>query len=235
MLLLCILCYMYVVEVATSTNCPEYVFRRIPLNVSITHNLFTADKGLTVKECGQKCIGTTSCASFSYLQGHVSQCYLFTRRVRLGLDQTVQPGPVTYWLLQETCPSDYTYNATNNICYKAYFDSTDLMSWAEAMNRCEEDGGYLYMANTTEKFNLIKSLNVPSRVEAYMGCTRHRGVKVTWKCLDGSDFVGEWYPGEPSSTIEDCVAIIYGNLIGALDVNCLGLRRFICEIPVRFP
>ncbi|KAK6167676.1 hypothetical protein SNE40_021646 [Patella caerulea] len=218
---------------AASINCPNNVFQLITtLTDTLVDNAIGMHTGLTVKRCGEKCLETPTCASFSYLLKDGYECHLFGHHAWYGWNNhTVYNELVTYWLLAELCPSDYKYNTTYNVCYKAYFGSADERDFLDAMARCQQDGGYLYVGNTAEKFQIIQGLDSSSYNNVYIGGTR-LGQEWTW--MDGSAINNMvWHPGEPSNLNEKCAAIIYGSQNAALDISCTAKRKFICEIPIR--
>ncbi|KAK6165563.1 hypothetical protein SNE40_022469 [Patella caerulea] len=217
--------------VIATADCPEKVFKRIPLKDSLFSNYLHFYADVTVKMCAEKCVETSTCASFSYIQTGITKCYIFQDRVWPGLNQTYQQHMVTYWLLAETCPLGYTYNISLNVCYKVF---TNQLQWLDAMNLCEEEGGYLYLGNTMERFQIIQNLEASYNDIVHIGGT---GRDTLWSWLDGSEITNSlWYPGEPTNFEgETCAGIIYrDNIRQALDQSCTAVRKFVCEIPTRF-
>ena len=53
------------------------------------------------------------------------------------------------------CPTDanYQYVASADVCYKPV--TTERLSWGNASQACQADGGHLYIANTPKKMAVV--------------------------------------------------------------------------------
>ncbi|KAK6166190.1 hypothetical protein SNE40_022947 [Patella caerulea] len=215
--------------------CPDYVFQRIEFNNYLVSS-FTNYNGVSVKECGEKCVEKAGCVSFSY-KLDIEACYVFESWIWSGMAGASDEGLVTYWRLTEECPSDYIYNSTYNVCFKAYIDDTDRMIWDDAMGRCKNDGGYLYLGNSLEKLKVMKDLYGEATVvdtRVFVGAT-DVVEENNWKWLDGSA-IEYWASGEPNNKKEeDCATLDFlkdpNTMIS--DFKCGEKQLSICEIPVR--
>ncbi|KAK6166189.1 hypothetical protein SNE40_022946 [Patella caerulea] len=222
----------------TSPACPNVFHLMIELGDYLVQDYLKVYYGLSLKQCGGISFEISGSNSFSYnIKTSPSECYIFKNRVRAGQSGTSKEGLVTYWRLNEDCPSGYTYNITYNVCFKAYFRNSDMKYWSAAMSQCEQDGGFLYLGNSKEKMKIIHDLYhrasvVDSRVFVGASDIAKEG---EWKWFDGS-FIAYWKPREPNNrNNEDCAALdlAQSSERKILDFECNDRQLFICEIPVR--
>ncbi|KAK6166357.1 hypothetical protein SNE40_023074 [Patella caerulea] len=84
-------------------KCPDIMFKLIPFKDTLVDNTKQLYTNLTVKECGEKCVASENCASFSYklgTGGKLNECYVFEKRVWSGQSGQLYDGLVTYWRLE---------------------------------------------------------------------------------------------------------------------------------------
>ncbi|KAK6165729.1 hypothetical protein SNE40_022594 [Patella caerulea] len=225
--------------VCVSSKCPEFVFRLTEFKNYLVSNYQQRFVNLSANGCGGKCIERSNCQSFSYQFGeNINECFTFNGRAWSGQNATYRKGMVTYWRLEDRCPSDYVYDIASNVCYKTYNQTTDKTTWMGAMEICQAEGGHLFICNSDEKWNIIDNLDgsiYPYVANPYT----HVFVGATftadkWAWLDGSN-ITDWEVTEPNDDTEHC-AILYvksnRRLSLTADYECQSITNFICEIPV---
>ncbi|KAK6165928.1 hypothetical protein SNE40_022734 [Patella caerulea] len=225
----------------TRGSCPEYVFKKISFNSRLVLDYLQKYVDLSVKECAERCSEVPNCSSFSYKPETTnnSECYTYNKRIWSGIASTQYDYLSTYWRLADSCPADYIYNRTYNVCYKKYAEQ--LMAWGDAMDLCEQDGGYLFIGNTMDKLQLLNDyfMSLPPpliTVAHYIGGNDFQQEGI-WEWLDGSKTFNWPRSGaEPSGgTSENCTGVKpkESGIISFFDMNCYLMRPFVCEVPLR--
>ncbi|ESO82292.1 hypothetical protein LOTGIDRAFT_176296 [Lottia gigantea] len=101
----------------------------------------------TLNDCVSLC-DSNLCISFGY-NYLTAVCYLYDRRVLFGEDSAVfEDGMVNYWTVAESCPGDYTFTSTTNLCYKLVYTK---LNHSMANNVCAADGGHLLILDSPTK------------------------------------------------------------------------------------
>ncbi|KAK6169869.1 hypothetical protein SNE40_020844 [Patella caerulea] len=211
-------------------------FQMIPFKNRLVSDYLSLYLNVSVQDCGGQCARTSNCDSFSYQpKTNPSECYLYRKRVWAGKTPAVnKEGLVTYWRLADHCPSEYILNTVYNTCFKAYINTGDETTWSRAMTRCEEDGGYLFIASSMNRLQMVtdfvKNLKVYGQLTYVGGNDVY--VKGTWEWIDGStEFI--WGLTEPNVFEEHCGAVKTQNPVDGLrDVHCDSLYGYLCEIPI---
>ncbi|XP_066541654.1 C-type lectin domain family 4 member F-like [Hoplias malabaricus] len=112
----------------------------------------------------------------------------------------------------------------------AYYISTDMKTWNESRDDCEDNGGDLVIINSKEEQEYL-TRKVGSK-QPWIGLTDSESEN-QWKWVDGSALTtAYWAEGEPNNwngIEEDCVHMGFKENKTWNDLSCSSKRQWICE------
>ncbi|PSN35117.1 Hemolymph lipopolysaccharide-binding protein [Blattella germanica] len=126
------------------------------------------------------------------------------------------------------------YTKVNNLGYFKIYN--DYRTWAHAFQQCYNDGGYLFIPNSEEEVNVVKSLMSLYPDEDYFAIGVHdQFLNGYFLTIHGDVFDNSKYAlwnsasGEPNNLggNEDCVVMLPTGFLN--DLSCERKTFFVCE------
>ncbi|ESO91267.1 hypothetical protein LOTGIDRAFT_153696 [Lottia gigantea] len=160
------------------------------------------------------------------------QCGVHVGRFRSAVMPIQDPNLLIYWTYYKNCREDlgYTFYPDDNTCVK--FHSVKK-SWMEANLVCDTEYGHMYLVNSLDKFDLLKTvLNAEGIANGFFylgGTDQFMEGQFSW--LDGSTYTN--FQGSPNNENgeEHCFGYrAYER--GLYDITCTKPLKFLCEIPI---
>jgi len=165
-------------------------------------------------ECDSPCSGNNE-----KVCGGIWRMNIYETGISWSMDLSDPPVP---------CPAGW--KSFNSHCYKVF---KERRSWADAAERCVEEGGELASIESSQENDFIFTMLGNQKIDRYWIGASDKMEEGTWKWSDGTSWkYTKWNGINPNDggVGEDCLEII-GNFKGEWnDKNCGVQQEFVCKM-----